>query len=588
MSLHPSSTARITPQSLPRVGVDGMFALSTVRNAREANRRFVGRQYKRTQKAYVDVLSMPDICEAIDCASKMLRIGLMKAMHASQVDGQGNLIESSKASRASATRSKPTQQSRTLSDSHALYSMLGERSDKRKKERVAALREARVREAAVSSAPLAKDNTEDELPSAQKPTATQSASHQQPKSRLISRSWNSSTKAGPSILSKRARSEAEAADAAKAAPASAKRARVQSDLSRTPSAKPARNTQSKRISIDSDPSQAKADGPPTTVSNAKASDVTSAATKAQSRAKKAVDPRDGKPSALNRVANMPPKMTKVSAAPAKTNVLPISNATSKFNQGSRNLSKSSVFPRANLAKSGTKSAPGVSRSSAARARILGKTPTTSKLISKTSVKPTTKSSKPSTPKASKPLHNLAPMSRSSSLTSAARSAVSNSLLSTSASTSHAIPVVPRQKTVPFPHLRMPRPNSAAPNSILPVVPGLVRRGSAPNSAVRTTGVLIPEGLKPLGTVPANGYKIMDSGPKPVVTMDPMPNPKVPYKLRQTSADKMFEAWRDYKKLPVMEALVKALRSEQATYAQAAGRADYRSAVQSMLKDAKQA
>lgn len=130
-------------------------------------------------------------------------------------------------------------------------------------------------------------------------------------------------------------------------------------------------------------------------------------------------------------------------------------------------------------------------------------------------------------------------------------------------------------------------SSSAPKPILPVVPSFLRRGAAPAAAVKTTGVFIPEGLGPIGQVPANGYRNTNQGLAPVVTMDPMPNPKVPYKLRQTTAVKLYEAWRDCKKMNPMEALVKSLRAEQTMYAQAAGRADYRSAATSTLKEAKQ-
>lgn len=81
----------------------------------------------------------------------------------------------------------------------------------------------------------------------------------------------------------------------------------------------------------------------------------------------------------------------------------------------------------------------------------------------------------------------------------------------------------------------------------------------------------------------NGYTVSREGVvKPVVTFSP--KPKLPHKLRQTSVEKLFEGYRDIKKLAEADALARALREEQEMYADAKGRVEYRAAVTVRLKD----
>lgn len=89
----------------------------------------------------------------------------------------------------------------------------------------------------------------------------------------------------------------------------------------------------------------------------------------------------------------------------------------------------------------------------------------------------------------------------------------------------------------------------------------------------------------IGSVQPNGYIDKGDGTlKPIVTLDP--RPKVPMKLRQTTIDKLFEAWKSCAKYSMYDALVKALRTEQTMYAQSASRENYRSAALTTLKQAK--
>lgn len=118
--------------------------------------------------------------------------------------------------------------------------------------------------------------------------------------------------------------------------------------------------------------------------------------------------------------------------------------------------------------------------------------------------------------------------------------------------------------------------------LLPMAPGQLIRQSRP----QPSRVLVPPGLKAIGTVPPNGYEVRAGVLTPVVTRDTKVNPKVPLKLRQTFVEKLFAAWRDNAELEPMVALVKALRTEQTMYAQAAGKIDYRAAALTNLSDAK--
>lgn len=85
----------------------------------------------------------------------------------------------------------------------------------------------------------------------------------------------------------------------------------------------------------------------------------------------------------------------------------------------------------------------------------------------------------------------------------------------------------------------------------------------------------------------NGYTVgRDGKVRPVVTFNPQP--KLPHKLRQTSLEKLFEGWRDFRKEKEADALATALRTEQEIYASASGRVDYRAAVTVKLKELRSA
>lgn len=91
------------------------------------------------------------------------------------------------------------------------------------------------------------------------------------------------------------------------------------------------------------------------------------------------------------------------------------------------------------------------------------------------------------------------------------------------------------------------------------------------------------GSETIKGVRPNGYTVSRDGlVKPVVTFSP--KPKLPHKLRQTSVEKLFEGYRDNKKLTEGDALARALRAEQEMYADATGRVDYRGAMTVRLKE----
>lgn len=90
------------------------------------------------------------------------------------------------------------------------------------------------------------------------------------------------------------------------------------------------------------------------------------------------------------------------------------------------------------------------------------------------------------------------------------------------------------------------------------------------------GAQVIRGVRP------NGYvEDKDGTVKPIVTV--APKGKVPHNLRQNSLEKIFEAFKDAKKLNIRTALSKALRIEQEIYVVSAGRSEYRDAVLIKLK-----
>lgn len=127
------------------------------------------------------------------------------------------------------------------------------------------------------------------------------------------------------------------------------------------------------------------------------------------------------------------------------------------------------------------------------------------------------------------------------------------------------------------------------------LPSVAQAMSSAHTPDVSTGAVIPmpnmtglqvqyvPGSEVIGGVRPNGYTVSRQGVvKPVITFNP--KPKVPHKLRQTSVEKLFEAWKDNQKLVEGEALAKALRTEQEMYSTADGRVDYRAAVTVKLKD----
>lgn len=120
---------------------------------------------------------------------------------------------------------------------------------------------------------------------------------------------------------------------------------------------------------------------------------------------------------------------------------------------------------------------------------------------------------------------------------------------------------------------------------LPAVPAPGSIAAARRARLEGPTVHFVANLSAIGSVQPNGYIDKGGGElKPVVTHDP--RPKVPHKMRQTTIDKLFEVWKEQEKLPMEQALVKALRTEQTMYAQSATRENYRSAAITTLQEAR--
>lgn len=90
-----------------------------------------------------------------------------------------------------------------------------------------------------------------------------------------------------------------------------------------------------------------------------------------------------------------------------------------------------------------------------------------------------------------------------------------------------------------------------------------QRDSVPTSKVDLTsknpGVMFVPGVDPIGSVQPNGYRVTTEGLRPVVTLDP--RPKAPHQLRQTMANKLFEALSSAG-ISEMDSVVRSIVTEQ--------------------------
>lgn len=449
-----------------------------------------GESRSTRRRQYIDVLDIVDIVEAVEKAKEQLRRGLQHAMSSNLCDENGDVIQP-----RSATRSRPKPKGPT--DSHGFYSALlgGERPTK----------------AAATSAGAGAG------------ASTSAAAATEPRARPNTKSWNSKLQAGPSLLSKRPRSEP-------VAPPEPKRPASAATLSRS-------------SSVASQPAVNAAAAAPPPLRSAARPAAAAAALRSAARpttTTTAALPRAGAVATSAATTNRP-QSTTGSANASRLSALRAKESRSRAIDTGNYAHIRKAAPRA--------SGGGASSSS---------TPAAASAPRRVNPRPT--------PRGLTLLKPAAPRAPISAESVVARRSVGDDL---------------------FAAVR----NANSSGGLLPttLVRAAARRPPPTTSNVATvSGVLIPPLMKAIGTVPPNGYMKTGDGLKPVVTKDPKVNPKVPLKLRQNFAEKLFAAFQNNAHAPLepMDALIKTLRMEQTMYAQAAGKIDYRAAALTNLTEAK--
>ena len=482
------------------------------------------RRYERRRRLYIDVLHIPDISEAVEQASAQLRSALMKAMEANKCDDDGNLIEPTAKLKAK-TKEKP----KGPTDSHHLYSMLTTRVQKENEKKVAAMREARQRGESVESAlnPMSK---------------TTPPSTPQKKSRLLA---TNKPKSG---------SESDPKPSISAAQALVSNAgSVPENEDPKPSNAP-RSTAKPKPVVHSWKSTAKAG--PGILSKRPRADSSNDCAPAQPA------PKRPAPTTLASIIQIAANESPAKPLPAS------SRAQSPGPKRSASFIANSSKIAALRAKEARSKAIDNSNYVHTRKAVPKPSATRTLLDLKASAKSTSKLpiARP-LPISVRAPTKLVPLNRASS-------AVSRTVLEAGNRTTAQ--TIARRGTTGG---EVKKNRLGGSRSLLPMVPSLMSR-ARPNPRV-----MFPPGIEAIGTVRPNGYEMTPAGLKPVVTPDSKIPPKVPMKLRQTTTEKLFAAWRDKQKLPEMDALVRALRAEQTMFAQAAGKIDYRAAAITQLQSA---
>lgn len=109
------------------------------------------------------------------------------------------------------------------------------------------------------------------------------------------------------------------------------------------------------------------------------------------------------------------------------------------------------------------------------------------------------------------------------------------------------------------------------------------KSGIPRSSTTGLQVQYVPGSQDINGVRPNGYTVSLEGEvKPVVTF--CSKPKLPHKLRQNAAERMFAVLQSEKNQPEADALAEALRTEQELYAESPGRVEYRSSLTTKLRE----
>ena len=465
----------------------------------------IGREYSRKSSMYVDVLGLPTISEAVQEASRMLRNGLVRALSTlAQEDIQE--IERSNAKRTDTFNEKKTQQSQVPKSGSRNPVEVYSAVTKISKKPTIQSSDQKTKLASGAPAPTLKTAT----PNRNASTATNDT----PKTKALftPKSWNSSKKAGPGILSKRGRDD------------STKPKDGASQMVFQPVAKRERKTDlSKTNSVD-DVTNNRKTPPEKQVVESKEKITSEAMSVSKSDTDIAKKKLQNDKSNNEKNQKIIPSDSKTTSNVTATKaILPaIPEAIKGIPQGMQQTTKSTLKPLSALRKMSSQSANnGISKKSSLFKNPLLQKPKTAGTSNKDSL-------------LSSLLNNTFDAKNHLSSTSTTRNGSSS------------------KGVIPFPN------TTGIQTKYVP-------------------GSQIIDGVRP------NGYTVSQDGVvKPVVTFNP--KSKLPHKLRQNSVEKLFEAWRDVKKLPEGEALSNALHAEQVFYANSADRGQYRGAITVKLKE----
>lgn len=519
---------------------------------------------QRVSRPFIDVLEIPDLLEAIDLATRQLRGGIARAMDSTLCDEQGNILEPISVTKKNAEANK---RSKKIATPHDIYSVLTEQSNKATAQKMANLKHARQQQQkrhAEKNLPIDVDADDSvnstvvspikvKVPSSKPIPSTSIPNPALPRPPSPPRKAKLTAASNSNINSNINMNMNSAMDLTSVPIPKRKQAPVRSNWNSTAKGGPSILTKRPRTEI---------------------------APENEASAKRPSTQRDAPQSHPQR-RPAPPSMTSIASIAANSKPVPaplrrksIAEIAAAEGRSTSNLTGSSKISALRSKEARSKS---VDTANYAHIR---KSVQTKEQVSRTShARNNSMALAMSISKAPKVLPTLAPLtSRSSAISSKVANTASRTAASANPSASNSsIPSV-----APFPAADVRRRRG-----LLPLVPSLQRNNSYRNGGGNSApgDVLVPPGMKAIGTVKPNGYVMLPDGSvRPRVTFDP--KPKVPLKLRQTTAEKLFEAWKDIQKMPAMEALVKALRVEQTMYAQAAGKIDYRAAAITHLSGAK--
>lgn len=519
---------------------------------------------QRVARPFIDVSGVPDLLDAIELARSQLKTGITFAMGSTLCDEQGNILEPLSSMSKTASEKKSTAPPKKNTP-HDIYSVITEQSNKATAEKIAALKKSRQEHQnqqqkkkkklqpnnkipidvdAISNGVV--NNTvvspiKVKIPSSKPPASINNPAYPRPPSPPRMKSAGAAKTNTNNMNINRNANMNEPIDITSVPIPKRKQAPVRSNWNSAAKGGPSILTKRPRTEI-----------PP----------------EHESSAKRPVPPQ------RVQTRPAPPSMASIASIAANTKPAPAvpRKKTAAEVAAAEGRSTSNVASSSKISALRSKEARSKSIDTSNYAHIR-KSVQTKEQVSKTQ-SARNMSIAMTMSKAPKVMPSLTPLNSRSS-------AISNKVANTASRTASA--------SSPF-----PTADTRQRRGLLPLVPSLQRNNSYGSSNSNSNSnsnsysageVLVPPGMKAIGTVKPNGYVCLPNGTlRPRVTFDN--KPKVPLKLRQTSVEKLFDAWKDIQKMPVMEALVKALRVEQTMYAQAAGKIDYRAAAITHLSNAK--